>query len=1696
MYYQGRRCMVLCMALLFASMGAFAATITFTDATLEQAVRDWFFSHGSPLGGTIDSADLVDAGFESFDASGLGINSLEGLEYATDLTSLNIFHNNISDLGPLASLVQLEELRAGYNQISDLTPLQNLTSLTYLDLGIGHPDETEDDFFGLLTETGTNQVTDLSPLTNLTGMTYLNVAGNAGIDSLAVFSALTNLEMVVVTNSSVTDFSPLSNLDALQFCILAGNDLQDSQVGYIGGLTNLMAVALAHEHSLTDLSPLSTLNPMMAFFVDVPVTDFSFMAGYTNLQNAGFIQSGITAAPDLSACSPESLSFFNNGQLTDISGLSGVTSLMGLELAGSPVSDISALAGLTNLEYLTLESNQISDIQGLLDNTGLGGDDQVSLLNNPLSGPSPSAACDQLPEFIARFNNPDNVQTNAVCGNVVVLTINVEGSGSGMTMPDPGQTVFPMGQDAFLLAVPFPDSGTSFAGWSGDLVSDSPFATIHMDGDKTVTATFADTGDHTLTISGGGPAQDLFTSIPFPGAHLYADGQTAHVVTTQDDGGYFAGWTGDVISSSPYIEFTMDGDRTIIGNMENEGYRLEVRVRGKGRTSILPLPFFEVEFQIATGMTVPIEAIPWDAEWEFDRWEGDIGSNDPNTADFQAVMDQDRTITAVFAPVNADFALTLLDSQGGGALPQNSEGFTDPPSGAYGYNDGEQVAVEAIPVVGYAFVAWEGDVLEENRTDNPLTVTMDQDRTLQPVFVPEGGHTLTLTTAGAGNIEVGDGGVQVGPQSWVFPNGQGVQLLAVCDSDTALEAWSGDIGYADAHSRRIYLQMDQDRAVTATFTAADFTLTLTLTGAGNLDPAPGQYGFLTGTWVNLNASLISNSGYAFEGWQGDAGTSSNLSFGLTMDADKAVEAVFVTPGQFTLTMGEPQGWGGSNPSPGVYSYLSGQTARIQAYSSSNAYFAGWSGSISDQNPTVNITMDGNKSVAPMFNDSGYTLTLNIGEGGWINDYGTGNYYFANGLTPTLVASPQYGYGFLEWQGDLPAGANAADPELAVPMTQDRNLTALFTSTTYPLTINAQGGGTTNPAPGTYLYAIGSTQYIFASPAPGGSFIGWQGDIGSADPSSTVLELAMDQPKTVTAVFQNYNGSLTVNVSGVGNASPMGTTYYFTDTVVYLKAIPQADSGYAFNQWTGDISSTDMMTAVTIDGDMTVTAEFTTPGDYTLTVGVGGNAGTSTVDMGTGDFSFMNGQEFTLTAEPAPRHSFVQWEGDIDPGIATTPTVTIMMDQDRTLTAVFEEITYRNLTIELEGTGQTSPPPGTYEYVDGNRVVVFATEEVGSGFLFDKWEGDIGDNDPHASSVAFDIYENRTIRAIFRLGDWTLNMAVRGGGTTNPEPGAYSYLDEDTAQFQAVAHEGYVFTGWEGDIGDADPHLAAIELSMVRDRNVTAVFEPAESILCQLMAPEKTPFVSSAGIDYFTFDSFENVTDPIVGLWFWGFGGSEVGGVWGPCDRGPNDFEVIFYADNGSGEPGQIVYQEQFFGVQSVDTGQNFFSYDIMEYSVTFTQPQTISSGWLSVRGITDESCWFLWSGSGDGDNSCLQYSPDELIYKPKTNDVAFCFITFGDEQFHTADVSHDMKISLTELLRVIQFFNMQGLHCQAGTEDGYGPGPGEDHACRPHASDYNPQDWKISLTELLRLIQFFNLGGYYVCPGQDTEDGFCVPLGV
>ncbi len=101
----------------------------------------------------------------------------------------------------------------------------------------------------------------------------------------------------------------------------------------------------------------------------------------------------------------------------------------------------------------------------------------------------------------------------------------------------------------------------------------------------------------------------------------------------------------------------------------------------------------------------------------------------------------------------------------------------------------------------------------------------------------------------------------------------------------------------------------------------------------------------------------------------------------------------------------------------------------------------------------------------------------------------------------------------------------------------------------------------------------------------------------------------------------------------------------------------------------------------------------------------------------------------------------------------------------------------------------------------------------------------------------------------------------------------------------------------------------------------------------------------------------------------------------------------------------------------------------------------------------------------------------------------------GAGPFHSADTNASGTIELSEALRVIQIYNQGAYRCAADSEDGYVPGTEGTEDCPPHDSDYAPQDWSISLREVLRTIQMLNSPGVVFCPDLPSEDGYCLGTG-
>lgn len=108
-----------------------------------------------------------------------------------------------------------------------------------------------------------------------------------------------------------------------------------------------------------------------------------------------------------------------------------------------------------------------------------------------------------------------------------------------------------------------------------------------------------------------------------------------------------------------------------------------------------------------------------------------------------------------------------------------------------------------------------------------------------------------------------------------------------------------------------------------------------------------------------------------------------------------------------------------------------------------------------------------------------------------------------------------------------------------------------------------------------------------------------------------------------------------------------------------------------------------------------------------------------------------------------------------------------------------------------------------------------------------------------------------------------------------------------------------------------------------------------------------------------------------------------------------------------------------------------------------------------------------------------------------TKIAAQWYVGTPSTDFHAGDVDQDFRFSLSEVLRVCQFYNVGGYHCDASSEDGYAPGLDGDRSCAPYPSDTDPQNWQIDLAEVMEIIQFYNLHCYQPCDGAPGT--YCPP---
>jgi hypothetical protein len=321
-----------------------------------------------------------------------------------------------------------------------------------------------------------------------------------------------------------------------------------------------------------------------------------------------------------------------------------------------------------------------------------------------------------------------------------------------------------------------------------------------MNTSKTVTANFQTIVAQKCTLTINTSSSLGTTSPSSPGMYTYDQGTVVNISATPFQGNNFVSWTGDVASpTSASTTVTMNTSKTVTANFEKPAttkYTLTMGSSGLGTTSPSA-----GSYTYDAGTVVPISATPYTG-YNFVSWTGDVAS--PTSASTTVTMNGNKTVTPNFEkPTVQRYTLTM-------GVNSPNYGSTSPSVGSYTYDAGTVVTIKAIPVTGYSFWTWTGDVASPKSIET--TVTMNANKTVTANFeqgtIPQ--YTLTMAV---NSPNYGSTSPSIG--SYTYSSGTVVNISATPVTGYRFSSWTGDVASPTSSSTTV--TMNATKTVTANF---------------------------------------------------------------------------------------------------------------------------------------------------------------------------------------------------------------------------------------------------------------------------------------------------------------------------------------------------------------------------------------------------------------------------------------------------------------------------------------------------------------------------------------------------------------------------------------------------------------------------------------------------------------------------------------------------------------------------------------------------------------------------------------------------------------------------------------------------------------------------------------------------------------
>lgn len=357
-------------------------------------------------------------------------------------------------------------------------------------------------------------------------------------------------------------------------------------------------------------------------------------------------------------------------------------------------------------------------------------------------------------------------------------------------------------------------------------------------------------------------------------------------------------------------------------------------------------------------------------------------------------------------------------------------------------------------------------------------------------------------------------------------------------------------------------------------------------------------------------------------------------------------------------------------------YEAGASVTVTATVPNGQTFVAWTEDgevVSTENPyTFEVT--GNVTLTATFSGESATETYTV-----TVENGTGGGEYEEGETATVTAATDQGT-FSHWE--IGWQQVSTDNPYTFTVTGDVTITAVFKNA---YTVTVTNGTVNGNASGTFDEG---TEVTISATRGSHNFVRWENAEGE---TLTYTQESFTYTVTANATFVAVL-TKTVTVSGgtiSGTESATSGEYEEGKRVTVVAG--DAASGTRFAGWTvGDsdkiVSTNEQYTYTVGDSDVTITAVFVDT--YTVTVNGG------TLSGGGASGTFDEGTEVTVTAnEPESGQFFSHWENGAEEKVSTSASYTFEVEDDITLTAVFETLVVAGDALNLNKSTGGNPIGG-------------------------------------------------------------------------------------------------------------------------------------------------------------------------------------------------------------------------------------------------------------------------------------------------------------------------------------------------------------------------------------------------------------------